>query len=466
MDSAIVNHELDALIEECGISHAAIARQVVHLGRTEYGLRLAYDYRSVGRWLRGAVPDPPAPRLLASVLARLLGRTVTVHHLGFRHGDTIRRSLIVPASPADSVGAVTELWRAAVERRAFLHDSAAFVSALAVEAALDWRDTPRAASVRRPDGTPAVTDADVERVRLARTEFSHLDHVHGGGYALSWLEQYLHAEVAPLLHGRYTDTVGRELFLAAATLCDTAGWMSMDAGFQGLGQRFYTQAAGLARHAGDTAYGAYVLGNLATQALFTGQTRTAVRLARAARAAGGRAVTPTLTARITVTEARAHALTGDAHETRRTLRVAGKAMNRSDPARDPEWLGVFTPAHYAGSVMHALRDLGDAQAAGRHAGDALNLPTANARTRALHSVLHATVLADRGDLDGAVETARPVQQAATTLKSRRLSQRLDEFADRLAPRRAAPVAASYLDADTGRRDAHRAAARFRSHRAT
>jgi hypothetical protein len=27
----------------------------------------------------------------------------------------------------------------------------------------------------------------------------------GGGYALSWLEQYLHTEVAPLLRGRYTD---------------------------------------------------------------------------------------------------------------------------------------------------------------------------------------------------------------------------------------------------------------------
>jgi hypothetical protein len=451
MASAIVNHELDALIEETGLSHAAIARHVAHLGKTEYGLRLAYDYRSVGRWLRGAAPDPPTPRLLAAVLSRLLDRAVTVHQLGFRHGDTIRRSLIIPASSADSVGAVTELWRAAVERRAFLHDGAAFVSVLAVEAALDWRDIPRAATVRRSGDTRAVTDADVEGVRLAREEFAHLDHVHGGGYALTWLEEYLHAEVGPLLHGRYTDAVGRELFLAAATLSDMAGWMSMDAGYQGLGQRFYTQAAGLARHAGDTAYGAYVLGNLATQALFTGQTRTAVRLARCARAAGGRAITPALTARIAVTEARAHALIGDAHETHRMLRAADKAMTRSDVAREPGWLTVFTPAHYVGSVMHALRDLGDASAARRHAADAFALPAANARTYALHSVLYATVLADRGDLDGAIDTAKPVQQAASALKSRRLSQRLDEFAARLGPRRATPIVASYLDADHDRR---------------
>ncbi|GAA0827801.1 hypothetical protein ACFQVD_36250 [Streptosporangium amethystogenes subsp. fukuiense] len=55
MPRSITNHELDALIVECGLSHAALARQVVHLGATEHGLRLAYDYRSVGRWLRGAV---------------------------------------------------------------------------------------------------------------------------------------------------------------------------------------------------------------------------------------------------------------------------------------------------------------------------------------------------------------------------------------------------------------------------
>jgi hypothetical protein len=78
MSGAIVNDELDTLIEESGISHAAIARHVVHLGAADYGLRLSYDYRSVGRWLRGAVPDPPAPRLLTAVLSRLLSRVITV----------------------------------------------------------------------------------------------------------------------------------------------------------------------------------------------------------------------------------------------------------------------------------------------------------------------------------------------------------------------------------------------------
>lgn len=173
-------------------------------------------------------------------------------------------------------------------------------------------------------------------------------------------------------------------------------------------------------------------------------------MARSARSVGGRAISPTLTARITVTEALAHALLGDGHQTYEALRVADQAMNSAEPSNDPDWLGVFTFAHFAGSVMHALRDLGQIDAAEQHATDVLNLPAANGRTRALHNVLHATVLAGRGDLDGAVEVARPIQQAAAGLKSRRLEQRLNEFAEHLVPHRATQVVADCLDADRSR----------------
>ncbi|WP_433358589.1 hypothetical protein [Streptosporangium sp. CA-115845] len=450
MPRSIANHELDALIAESGLSHAALARQVVHLGATEHGLRLAYDYRSIGRWLKGAVPDPPSPVLLAQVLSRALGRALTVHQLGFHHGDKIRQSLSISARPAATVNAVTELWRSAVERRAFMHHSVTFIAAAAIEAALDWRDAPAQTPLTRTEGARAATDADIDRLRQATREFRQLDHAHGGGYALSWLEQYLTTEVDPLLQGSYSDSLGRELFNVSATLTDMAGWMAMDAGHQGLAQYYYTQAAALAKHSGDTAYGAYVLGNLATQALVLGETRTAVRLARSARDTGGRAIPATLTARITVTEARAHALIGDSHETRHTLRVADRAMERSAPDQDPEWLGAFSPAHYCGSVMHALRDLGDTDAAEQQASAALDLPARNARTRALHGVLHASVLIQRGDLDGAVEAASPIQQDAAGIKSSRLNLRLAELAEQFAPHRGVSVIADYLEADRHR----------------
>jgi hypothetical protein len=98
--------------------------------------------------------------------------------------------------------------------------------------------------------------------------------------------------------------------------------------------------------------------------------------------------------------------------------------------------------------MHALRDLGRYEQAASYAADALDLPPQNVRTRALHTVLLASVLTGKGDLDGATETARKVRVTATTIKSTRLDRRLNEFAARLAPHRAASVVADYL-ADEG-----------------
>ena len=94
--------------------------------------------------------------------------------------------------------------------------------------------------------------------------------------------------------------------------------------------------------------------------------------------------------------------------------------------------------------MHALRDLGRHDEAARYAADALDLPPENVRTRALHTVLFASVLAARGDLDGATETAKEARTAAAAIQSVRLDERLSEFAARLAPHRAAQVVADYL----------------------
>jgi hypothetical protein len=444
MTGQVLNHELEALLAEAMLSHAALARNVNHLGSICHGLRLAYDYRSVGRWLRGAIPDPPVSELIAAALAHALGRAVESHHLGFAATEQARQSLAFPATATGAVATVTALWKDAMNRRAMLHGSAAFVAALALEAAVDWRFSPASRTLRRDSGEARVTDADVERLHAARRQFRELDHVHGGGHALMTVEHYLHAEVSPLLAGRYSGRVGRDLFQATAMLAELAAWMAMDSGYHGLAQRCYTQAAGLACHAGNSAYGALITEHLATQALFLGHTRTAVRLARTARDGGGRAVPATLSARIAVTEARAHALLGDAHETMRALRDGEQAMDRADPARDPEWLSACTRAHFAGSAMHALRDLGRYDEAARYGADAFDLPAEHVRTRALHTVLFASVLTARGDIDGAVEKAQEARLAAPAIKSARLDERLREFAARLAPHRGVCVVADFL----------------------
>ncbi|MCP2345565.1 hypothetical protein [Nonomuraea roseoviolacea] len=132
-------------------------------------------------------------------------------------------------------------------------------------------------------------------------------------------------------------------------------------------------------------------------------------------------------------EARGWGLAGDHREARAAIRRADRAISRSVPATDPDWLATFTPAHHAGSVMHALRDLGLHDEAARHADLALDLPASNVRTLALHQTLLATVHAAKGDLEAACATASKALSTHPHLASARLRTRLRDFARRLKP---------------------------------
>ena len=147
-------------------------------------------------------------------MAHAVSRPVEPRHLGFTRIGQARQSLELPATAASTVATVTGLWKDAMDRRAMLHGSAAFAAALALESAVDWRFTPTARTLRRDHGTVQVTDADIERLHAASRRFRHLDHTHGGGHALTATENYLHSEVSPLLAGRYSDRIGRDLFPA------------------------------------------------------------------------------------------------------------------------------------------------------------------------------------------------------------------------------------------------------------
>ncbi|MEU8247272.1 hypothetical protein [Nonomuraea sp. NPDC048916] len=427
----VTNHDLAALITTSGRSHGAVARKVNTLAADRHKLDLRYDQASVYWWLRGRVPDAPVPQLLADILGSWLGRPIEVDDLGFtdRGGQL---GLAVATSADQAAATASELWKQVNQRRTLV--GSAFVLSAAVGAGFDWHFAPARATTDRPVGDRTVGMADVERLHKARLEFIALDRANGGGHAFTWLVDHLDRAVTPLLAGRYTTPVGRELFSAVASLTELAGWMAFDQHHtfgQGVAQRFFIQALSMARQSGDRAYAAHVLSNLATQALFLNHGAEAARLARAARSGAGRAATQTLAARLAVVEARGWALVGDRREARAAIRRADQAMSRSQPGADPGWLSTFTPAHHAGSVMHALRDLGLHAEAARHAGAALDLPDSNVRTRALHQVLLATVHAGRSDIDAACATAQQALTIYPHLASARLRARLLDFARRL-----------------------------------
>ena len=222
----VTNHELAALIEAAGRSHAALARKV-NAAAANLGLDLRYDQASVYWWLRGRVPDDPVPALLAGILRDWLGRPVEPAGLGFTDPGG-HLGLTLAATPDQAAKLASELWRHVVQRRVFL--GSGFVVAATTTAGFDWHFSPApgSAAIARHDGTRAVGMADVERIRQASAEFETLDRIHGGGHAFTWLADYLDREVAPMLTGHYSAATGRELFTAAASATGLAGWMAFD----------------------------------------------------------------------------------------------------------------------------------------------------------------------------------------------------------------------------------------------
>jgi len=438
----VTNHDLDGLLTEAGYanSHAAFARQINHALRDRGEAR--YDAASVYWWLRGRCPEPPIRTTIASVLNRKLRRPVTSDDLGF--DDDIRLGLTYPGSPDQAIDTAAKLWRLVARRRDVLA-TAPFVTTAAVQAALAWRYDPTDADLSHT-GTRHVIAADVAALRLFTAQFTELDRRHGGGanHTRALIADFLNRQVTPMLHSSYTDTVGRDLMSAAANIAGQLAYMAYDAGEYGASQRHYTTALRLSKAGNDHLYGAHLLANLATQAVFLGHGRDAVRLARAAIDGAGRAPA-TVLARLYTTEACAHAIVGDRRTCTQALRKAQTAIERSQPGDSPAWATYFSPAHFAGTAARCFRDLRLYPQALRHGPAALELAVDSARTRALHNALLATIHADHGDLDIACDYGSQALEHTSSVKSRRVRERLTELTDRLNPHRSVPIVNSFLE---------------------
>ncbi|GGK97890.1 hypothetical protein Ppa06_66290 [Planomonospora parontospora subsp. parontospora] len=436
MHKPITNHQLHALMAEAGYdrSHAALARQVSRAGATRYGLVLRYDGASVYWWLRGRCPEQPVPELIAAVLGHRLGRPVPIAELGFARLAQVpdAETLVFPGSLDAAVTASAALW--AKLSRPSADAAQPFVPAAAVDAGWRWHFDPPDHDLAR-SGSRRVDTDDVERLRTCQDQFLDLDRRHGGGHARTFLAEFLSRDVAPMLRGSYTDAVGRELFAVAAELTGTLAFMAYDAADHAAAQRAFTQALRLAKAAGDRTYGAHVLANLATQAIFLNLPAEAVRLSRAAVEGAGRRPAPAVAARLHTTDSTACALAGDLPAFRAALRRADRALDRDD-GTGPSWARYFTPAHLAGTAMRCLLDLDRPAEALTHAGQALQLAPGNARTRALHTALTATAHAQAGHIDQAAALGMRAAGLARHLRSRRVQARLATLARALAKHQA------------------------------
>ncbi|MGW4030591.1 transcriptional regulator [Streptomyces sp. NPDC004838] len=430
------NERLQALIQEAGCSNAGLARRVNMVG-AERGLDLRYDKTSVARWLRGQQPRGRAPGIIAEALGRKLGRTVTIDEIGMANGKNLASGVGLQFSPTvlGAIEQVCELWRSDVGRRDFLSGASVAASAL-VEPSRDWLITGADTQVARTAGA-RVGVSDVEAVRAMTAALTDLDHRFGSGHIRPVVVHYLNSVVSGLLSGSYRESVGRELFAAVARLTELAGYMAVDTGQPGLAQRYYIQALRLAQAADDRGYGGYVLAaSMSHLAAQLGNPREIAQLARAAQEGARGHVTPRAQAMFYAAEARGHALLGDA---RTCHLVAGKALaalERAEPDEDddPPWIAHFDRAYLADELAHCYRDLGQAEAAARHASDALEgHPESRARRRAIGLVLLATAQVQQREVEQACQTGTSAVELLGKLRSSRGAEYLDDLQQRLEP---------------------------------
>lgn len=411
----------------------------------ERGLDFRYDKTSVARWIRGQQPRGRAPDIIAEALGRKLGRTVTVDEIGMGTARQLASAvgLHFATGLAEGVEQAAELWRSDVARResagaggaggAYGAGGAHVAPAALVEPSRDWLITPADPEVARASG-PRVGTSDVAAVAATTTALVDLDRRWGAGHVRPVVVHYLNSVVAGLLAGSYRESVGRELFGAAARLTELAGYMAVDSGLPGLAQRYYIQALRLSQAAGDRGFGGYVLAaGMSHLAAELGNPREVIQLARAAQEGtrgrcGARAESMFLAA-----EARGHAQLGDAAASRRAAVQAESALERAgDPADDPQWIRHFDTAYLADELAHCHRDLGQGDRLRERATQALAAhPESRARRRAIGLVLLATGHLQEGELEAACATADQAVTTLSTLRSGRGAGYFEDFRTRL-----------------------------------
>ncbi|WP_433529188.1 hypothetical protein ACQPYA_23115 [Micromonospora sp. CA-263727] len=219
--------------------------------------------------------------------------------------------------------------------------------------------------------------------------------------------------------------------------------MSYDAGQHGIAQQHFTLALRLAKAADDRLYGAHLLANLATQAVYLGHAPNATRLAEAAIDGAGRAPAA-VRARLYTTVASAYGRSGERRACQTALGRAERAIDRASPGEGPRWVGYFSPAHVAGSAIRSLSDLRLYRQALRHASDAITVGQHNARTRVLHTALIAMTHAQAGDVDAACAWGVELAEQTPAVDSARVAHRVRELAAALNPYLANPQVADLL----------------------
>jgi hypothetical protein len=447
-DADTGNAALRELLDLAGLSNSALARSVVAAGAAE-GVPLGTTATSVRRMLDGTQPHWPVPRLVAAVLARRMGREVSVEECGFhtsRFAASDNDGLACAGTLDGTIQAVLSLSGQDMNRRSFLLGSTFVVGGFAQPALLALAGPPTEPLVRRVG--PRVGTADVEVLTQQLSHLRQLDHNYGAGKVRDHVVALVNRGSQLVLHGSYSHSLGKALLEAVAQAAWLAGLMASDVGRPALAQRYYAQALNLAMSAGSQRYAANVLSHMSRLTLHMGagldhddlvlHARQAVALARTGLTLDAGNLSPGQRALLHAMEARGSALAGDTQGSRVAISAAETSYARSHPDTEPIWLAFYTPAELEADLGRTLADLGDHKPAVRALTTALDTYEPwRTRSRCFVTTDLATVHLRAGKHELAAAAAHSAATAAGIISSTRATQRIEilqKAVSRCAPR--------------------------------
>ncbi|MGH4018247.1 MAG: hypothetical protein ACRDT0_03170 [Pseudonocardiaceae bacterium] len=294
-----------------------------------------------------------------------------------------------------------------------------------------------------------VSAALVDRLPAMIAELRTMDDVAGGGSVLS-LAQHEFGWVAGLLdQASYDERTSHKLHVALAELGQLAGWVSYDAGHQGLAQRYYIAALHAAHSADDRPLGAHILASMAHQATRQGRPADAVTLIETAVAGARGRATASLLAELYSRQAYALATLGDATACTAAISRARTQVEQLEPGDDPRWLYWMSPANITAGAGNCLLQLGQPDRATGllEEGIALfgeSLP----RDRQIYLTHLADARARPGsqrDLDAAAGLGKAAIDLSGSLASTRSVGRIRDLSRQMQPHAQVPAVRDFLE---------------------
>lgn len=284
-------------------------------------------------------------------------------------------------------------------------------------ACLDWLFTAsiadRRAKARR------VTERDVAEIVTTTAMFDGMDRSFGGDQSRDLAIKYLHDHVMPRLEGTFDERVGRDLFHAAAVLCEVIGYMAYDSERHALAQRYFIQSLRLAKEACSSAYGAFVLTTMSHQAMYLGRPQQALRLAEAARQSYTGSHVASVQTEAAMHAARAYAVLGDETSTTQALLAAERSFALHGTQDSPEWASHWGETLFAAFVGDTWLSLGKPAQARPHLARAAHDSQGQPRRMVYSSAQLAKLAVLEGDAEQAGTYALTATEVAENLKSKR-----------------------------------------------